>query len=214
MPVTEEVEEPFAQGIVMDGTVVAEELGNGTVAIGLSPVVSVSVAPSGIVLPITLELEVEGWVEEAVLLDVVAQGELGVIPPPSKVDEADDMLLIPLADEADGVMLIPPAGEVDDELPMLVELIALQDELTVGPRPPGLISVAPSGTTAPVALLAALVPNVPIGEVAPIPDGVMVVCALAATHAQSSASTAKDNRRRIEISWSAQENTRPALRGY
>ena len=59
MPV--EAEEPVAQGVVVPGMVVPyavpEVLGSGTVVIGLSPLVSVSVAPSGIVLPTTFDID-------------------------------------------------------------------------------------------------------------------------------------------------------------
>ncbi|WP_409189809.1 hypothetical protein [Bradyrhizobium sp. RDM4] len=166
-----------------------EVLGRGTVVIGLSPLVSASVAPSGIVLPTTPAVEATGWLEEVVLLDVVAQLELGVMPPPSKVDDEDDVVLIALADEVDDVLPIAP-----------VEPVPLQDELAIGPRPPASISVAPRGTPAPVKLFVPLEPSVPIGEVAPIAEEPTVVCALLAAQAQSSASAATSNRRRIRIS--------------
>lgn len=123
----------------------------------------VSVAPRGIERPSTLELELEGWLEVDPPLDVVAQLLLDVIPPPSNVEGADD------------VVPLPP-----------VEPLALQEEPTVGPRPPGLISVAPRETPAAVKPLAPLEPIVPKGEVAPIPDGAMVVCASLAAQANKS----------------------------
>ncbi|TYO67437.1 hypothetical protein FXV83_05515 [Bradyrhizobium hipponense] len=187
-PVIEEAEEPDVHGAVY---AVPEVLGSGTAVIGLSPLVSASVAPSGIVPPTTPAVEVAGWLEEVVLLDVVAQLELSVMPPPSKVEDGDEALLVTPV----------PIEEVDDVPIAPVEPVALHNALTVGPRPPESISVAPSGTPAPVKLLLVpLEPSVPIGEVAPIAEGPVVVCASLAALAQSSASAATNNRRRIDIS--------------
>ncbi|MCK1341555.1 hypothetical protein ACVWWG_005182 [Bradyrhizobium sp. LB7.2] len=56
-----EAEEPVAHGVVVPGMVepyaVPEVLGSGTDVIGLSPLVSASVAPSGIVLPTTFDID-------------------------------------------------------------------------------------------------------------------------------------------------------------
>jgi hypothetical protein len=165
LPVAPEAEE-FAHGVVVPGAVVPNVLGSGTVSIGLRPLVPVSVAPSGIVLPITLEFEVEDEAGVVPLPDVVVQLELGDgIPPPSKV------------------------GDVDDVVP-LAELAALQVELGARPRPPGSISVAPSGTPAPLEPPVTLVPIVPRGEVAPNPDGLMAVWALLAAQVQKIARAA------------------------
>ena len=157
-PVIEEAEEPLAHGIVVPGGVVPyvmpDVLGSGTTGIGLMPLVPVSVAPSGMVLPITLGFVPDTWVEDVPPLDVAAQVELGVRPPPSKVEEDVD----------DDVALVPP-----------VEAVALQAELGAGPRPPGSISVAPSGTPVPFEPFVPLVPIVLSGEVAPIPEGLTAV---------------------------------------
>jgi hypothetical protein len=51
-----EAEEPVAHGMV-EPYAVPEVLGSGTDVIGLSPLVSASVAPSGIVLPTTFDLD-------------------------------------------------------------------------------------------------------------------------------------------------------------
>ena len=146
VPVPPDIDEPVepvvhgvASGMVAP-LVMVDVDGGGTVNIGLSPLVPVSVAPSGIVLPITLDFAVDGWVEAAPLPDAVAQLALDVSPPPSNVEEVDD---------------VPPP-----------ELVVLQDGLVVGPSPPGLISVAPRGT--PVALTP-LVPLVSNGDVTPSP---------------------------------------------
>jgi hypothetical protein len=171
----------FAQGIVLPGVVspdvIAEMLGSGTVGIGLRPLVPVSVAPSGIALPITLEPEVEAWTGVVSLPVVVVQPEPDdIMPPPSKAEEVDDMLLVPLD-----------------------EPVALQVEPGRGPRPPGLISVAPSGMLVPFEPFVPLAPNVPSGEVAPIPEELMVLCALPVAQAQRTARAAIENRR-IDIS--------------
>lgn len=158
MPTPPVIEEPVAHGVVEPGMVVPyavpDALGSGTAGIGLMPLVPVSVAPSGMVLPITLEFIPDTWVEDVPPLDVAAQVELGVRPPPSKVEEDVD----------DNVALVP-----------FVEAVALQAELGAGPRPPGSISVAPSGTPVPFALFVPLVPIVLSGEVAPIPEGLTAV---------------------------------------
>lgn len=169
----------FAHGAVVPGVVVpyviAEGSGSGTVGIGLTPLVPVSVAPSGIALPITLEPEGEAKAGVLPLPDVVVQLELGaVIPPPSKVEEVDDVLLIP------------------PEVPL-----ALQVELGTVPRPPGSISVAPSGM--PV-LFVPFVPMVLRADVVPNADGVTVVCALLAAQPQNSVRAVINSRRRIEVS--------------
>jgi hypothetical protein len=129
--------------------------------------VPISVAPSGIVLPITLEFVPDTCVEAVPPLGFDVQMELGVRPPPSKAVE-----------------------DVDDDVVSPVEPVELQVELGEGPRPPGSISVAPSGTPAPVKPLVPLVPDVPVGEVVPIPSGLVVVCAWPATQGAKNARTA------------------------
>ena len=158
-PVIEEAEEPLAHGVVAPGLVVPcvvmrDVLGSGTTGIGLMPLVPVSVAPSGMVLPITLGFVPDTWVEDVPLLDVAAQLKLVVRPPPSKVGEDLD----------DDAALVPPT-----------KAVALQVELGSGPRPPGSISVAPSGTPVPLGPFVPLVPIVLSGGVAPIPKGLMAV---------------------------------------
>ena len=93
----------------------------------------------------------------------------------------------------------------------LVEPVALQ---AVVPRPPGSISVAPRGMVVMLELLVPLAPGMPSGEVAPIPEGLTAVCALLAPQVNSSASAAIDNRRCIEISWSALRDTQPGQRSH
>ncbi|WP_369721910.1 hypothetical protein AB8Z38_33945 [Bradyrhizobium sp. LLZ17] len=60
-PLIEEAEEPDVHGAVVYA--VPEVLGSGTAVIGLSPLVSASVAPSGIVPPTTPAVEAAGWLE-------------------------------------------------------------------------------------------------------------------------------------------------------
>jgi hypothetical protein len=152
----------------------------GTVINGLMPALSISVEPSGIVPPFTVKFEfvVVDQSGEAVPLDVAllagalveAQAEVMVEPnpPPSKTEPVTDVETIP--DPLDPV--------VPEDIPENADPLVLQFETGAGLKPPGSISVAPSGI--PVALfdpLDALEPSMPSGEVAPRPDVVIALCA-------------------------------------
>jgi hypothetical protein len=152
-------------------------LGIGTPISGLTPPLSISVAPSGIVPPFSVALEVVSDVDsgEAEPLEVtpVTDAQLDVEladpfepnPPPSK-----DEFVPPDID------VIP--DPLDPERPENEEPLALQFELAVGLRPPGSISVAPSGMPVPLFdPMDALEPNMPSGDVAPMAGVPIMLCA-------------------------------------
>ncbi|MCK1478227.1 hypothetical protein ABIB06_002099 [Bradyrhizobium sp. LB8.2] len=140
--------------------VIVEVLGSGTVTNGLTPVLPVSVAPSGIELPMTDPLELAPGVDEPVApADDEVQPEVISNPPPSKV--------VPAA-VIDVVLFVPEDCEP-------VEPLAPQDGVGAGLRPPGSISVDPSGLPETVVPLVPFVPNTPSGEVAPIAEGLTEV---------------------------------------
>jgi hypothetical protein len=160
-----------------------EPLGIGTVISGLTPALSISVEPSGIVPPFNVKFEfvVVDESGEAVPLDVALLGDAFVEaqaevivepnPPPSKIEPVTDVEAIP--DPLDPV--------IPEDIAENVDPLALQFETGAGLRPPGSISVAPSGI--PVALfdpLDTLEPSTPSGDVAPMPALVIALCAWAA----------------------------------
>jgi hypothetical protein len=141
----------------------------GEVISGLTPALSISVEPSGIAPPFNVKFEFAVVDEsgEAVPLDIAllagtlveTQAEVIVEPnpPPSKIEPVTD------------VEAIPPEN---------ADPLVSQFETGAGLKPPGSISVAPSGI--PVALfdpLDALEPGMPSGGVAPRPDVVIALCA-------------------------------------
>jgi hypothetical protein len=142
-------------------------LGIGTPISGLMPPLSISVAPSGIVPPFSVVLEVvpdvdsgEATPVEVMLLDPQTEVELidpvELNPLPSKVEFVPDIEVIP--------------DPLDPESPELAPL-ALQFELAVGLRPPGLISVAPNGMPVPpFDPVDVLEPSMPSGDVAPMAE--------------------------------------------
>jgi len=98
-------------------------------------------------------------------------------------------------------------GESGEAVPLDVALLADAFDIGAGLRPPGSISVAPSGI--PVALfdpLDALEPSTPSGEVAPIPGTVITLCACAAP--QPSRTTAA-MREKILMKSSSLRESRP-----
>jgi hypothetical protein len=145
-------------------------VGAGTVMMGLTPPLSISIAPSGIVPPLSVELELPPEFDsgeavppgdsvcDEVQLDVEFVDGTAVNPPPSNVEVAP--IVIPVMPEA----FVPDSPEP----------LALQFTVTVGLTPPGSISVAPSGMPVP---LDPLGPNVPSGDVAPIAGVLIEVCA-------------------------------------
>jgi hypothetical protein len=155
----------------------SEPLDIGTMINGLTPPLLISVEPSGIAPPFKVKFELVPIVESgdavpvdvAVLIDAPGDAQTEVVvepnPPPSKVE--------PMV----GVEPMP-----DEDIPELaVNPLALQFESGAGLKPPGSISVAPSGI--PVGLfdsLGALEPGTPNGDVAPMPPLVIGLCAWAA----------------------------------
>ena len=156
-----------------------ELLDIGTVISGLTPALSISVEPSGIVPPFNVKFEfvVVDESGEAVLVDVALGTDAPVDvqpevmaepnPPPSKTEPAAGVAAIP-----------EPLNPVIPEDPLV-----LQAATGAGLKPPGSISVAPSGI--PVVLfdpLDALEPSMPSGDVAsrdviPMPASVIALCA-------------------------------------
>jgi hypothetical protein len=145
----------------------AVTVGAGTVSIGLMPMLLSSVAPSGIVPPLSVKVEPDPGVDsgDAVPLDETVGEEAqldidvaeAVDPPPSKVEFV-------AADDPVPETLVPESPEE----------LALQFGLGAGLKPPGSTSVAPSGRPVPLAPVA---PSVPSGDVTPIPGMLVEVCA-------------------------------------
>jgi hypothetical protein len=140
--------------------------------IGLTPPLSSSVEPSGIAPPSSLNWEPvtavvsgeavpfeEGGCNEAQPATELAD-PFAAIPPPSKIDAAP--VIVPVVPEA--LIAYPP--EPDARMP--------QFGFGAGLKPPGLISVAPNGMPVP---LDPPEPSMPRGEVAPIADGLIELCA-------------------------------------
>jgi hypothetical protein len=165
----------------------------GTVINGLTPALSISVEPSGIVPPFKIKFEFVPIVESgeavpvdvAVLTDAPGDAQTEVVepnPPPSKVEPMPGVE--PMPDALDPVM--------PEDIPEFADPLALQFESGAGLKPPGLISVAPSGI--PVGLfdpLGALEPGTPSGDVAPMPPLVIGLCAFAAPQPNMIAATMK-----------------------
>jgi hypothetical protein len=160
----------------VEPTIVAEPahgvalLGAGTVSMGLTPPLSNSVAPSGIVPPLSLRLELPPGLDSGeavpagdstcddVQLDVEVADPVALNPPPSKVEVAPVPVVL---------------GALAPDIPKL-DPLALQFAVAAGLTPPGSISVAPSGMPVP---LDPVEPSVPSGEVAPIADVLVGLCA-------------------------------------
>jgi hypothetical protein len=156
----------------------------GTVINGLTPALSISVEPSGIAPPFSVKFELVPIVESgdavpvdvAVLTDAPGDAQTEVVvepnPPPSNIEPVTDVE--PMPDALDPIM--------PEDIPELaVNPLVLQFESGAGLKPPGSISVAPSGI--PVGLfdpLDALEPGTPSGDVAPMPPLVIGLCASAA----------------------------------
>ena len=176
-PIAAPVVEPMHDGIRL--------LDIGAVISGLTPALSISVEPSGIVPPFNVKNEfVPGDAKPpdvALLADALVEAHAEVVvepnPPPSKA-EPTDVEAIPE----------PLSPVMPEDIPeYAADPLVLQFEIGAGLKPPGSISVAPSGI--PVALfdpLGALKPSTPGGDVAsgdvvPMPVSVMALCAWAAS---------------------------------
>jgi hypothetical protein len=147
--------------------VVVVVVGAGTVNIGAMPPLSISVAPRGIVPPVIFDPELDS--DEAAPLetfdDAVVQLELAgpalARPPPSNI--VPEFVVGPAPP-------LPDAPDSDDD-PVNAQFVP------AGLNPPGSSSVAPSGM---LLLFDPPEPNTPSGEVVPIADAVVEVCAGAA----------------------------------
>jgi hypothetical protein len=104
-------------------------------------------------------------------------------PPPSNVEP----------DVVEVAELVPEIPFVVDMLPRIEGSVGTHD--VAGLKPPGSISVAPSGTPVPVA---ALEPRIPSGDVAPMPGRVVALWAAAAPQ-PSKIMTVTTHARRIAI---------------
>jgi hypothetical protein len=168
--------------------------GPGTLIIGLTPALPISVAPSGTVPPFSVDPAFAAGfasgdpipVDDAVLgaeaqeLDTIAvpDGKLPaatpVNPPPSKLELAP---LVPepvICDE-----LVPIEEPIIELVPIGELIVATQLEplpaIGRGLTPPGFISVAPSGI--PAGDPAEVEPGIPSGDVAGRPGVAIVLCA-------------------------------------
>ena len=144
----------------------------GTVSIGLTPPELISVDPNGIPVGRTV--------------DPVVPRE-GTTPPPEiavvePVVQPDAELIVPLMLFDTPPALVPPKT-------------GLPQPPGMGLKPPGLISVAPNGIpvpvdpsagnvvpVAPIIPVEPLMPGMPRGEVAPIPEGGITLCACSGLH--------------------------------
>jgi hypothetical protein len=173
----------------------SEPLDMGTMINGLTPPLLISVEPSGIAPPFKVKFEFVPIVESgdavpvdvAVLTDAPGDAQAEVVvepnPPPSKVEPM--VGVEPRPDALDPVM--------PEDIPELAaNPLALQFESGAGLKPPGSISVAPSGI--PVGLfdpLGALEPGTPSGDVAPMPGLIITLCAWAAPQPNRIAATVR-----------------------
>jgi hypothetical protein len=129
--------------------------GAGTVIIELTPALSISVAPSGMVPPLRVNPLDPGI-------------ESGEAVPLDKTAEEDVQFDVEAAEPAASS---PPPSKVELPAPVVPQL-----EPAAGLKPPGLISVAPSGIPVPFDPLDPLVPGVPSGEVVPMAEVPVAVC--------------------------------------
>ena len=150
--------------------------GIGTPISGLTPPLSISVAPSGIVPPFSVVLEVVPDVDSGEATPV----EVMLLDPQTGVEFIDPVELNPLPSKVEFVLpdvdVIP--DPLDPESPEYEAPLALQFELAVGLRPPGSISVAPSGMPVPpFDPVDVLEPSMPSGDVAPMAEVPIMLCA-------------------------------------
>jgi hypothetical protein len=182
-------------------------LGAGIPINGLMPALLISVAPRGTTPPLSLVVtlapgfdsgeaiptdETAPDEESEQLLEAVTDPMPDPMPPPSNDD------VVPRVPDA-----IPPAiPDEDESIPAQLELLNVLEVLKllepldvgpigIGPKPPGLISVAPSGI--PVAVLE-VEPRMPSGDVPPIPGVVMRLCAKPTWQLKRIAVAAMNNR--------------------
>jgi hypothetical protein len=161
-----------------------ELLDIGTVISGLTPALSISVEPSGIVPPFKVKvgfapmdesgeaMPVDAPLAPNALVEAQAEAMVEPNPPPSKTEPATGV-------EA---MADPLSPVMPEDIPeYAADPLVLQFEIGAGLKPPGSISVEPSGI--PVALFdpaGVLEPRIPSGDVAPMPELVIVPAPLIA----------------------------------
>jgi hypothetical protein len=174
---------------------------------GLTPALNISVEPRGIVPPSSLVVPIVPGLDsgDAVPVDKTTpdggdtqplEGTIEPMPPPSN----DVVPVAPVTPVAPVIPVVPVIPIVPDAAPPVTpeeEVVAMQPELLdvgpigVGPKPPGLISVAPSGI--PVGRPDEVVPGMPSGDVSPMLG--MAVCAKPASQLKRTATAAMNNRR-------------------
>jgi hypothetical protein len=183
-----------AHGVVM-------LLGAGMPIMGLTPALPISVEPRGIVPPLSIDAALMPGLDngDAIPVDGVRPDAVGaqlpdvdvpipVVPPPSKVE------LAPVAADP----ACPGASIPEEDMPVVKQLEPLTEEPTgAGLKPPGSISVAPSGI--PVGKLEEVEPGMPSGDVTPRP-GVPIVLWASAGALLNKSTAASTNNRRIDTS--------------
>jgi hypothetical protein len=158
----------------------AETLGAGIATLGLSPGVPRSVEPKGIA-----ELPADPN-DCAVVCPVVGGPDIpdvDAVAPDEPAEVADPQAVDPVEADADP----PPSNAELDPVVAGPVGAAVEQGMTIGLRPPGLSSVAPSGI--PLVAGGASELKVPSGEVAPIP-AVALACAKLGLELRSQMATA------------------------
>jgi hypothetical protein len=178
---------------------VAVMLGAGMPISGLTPPLSISVAPSGMAPLPRFDVALAPWIDsgEAVPADETTpddgkeqpfEVDAEAAPPPSNVE------VIPVVPDVIPVVpkAAPPVIPVEDEV--LATQVVLLDigPIGVGPMPPGSISVAPNGI--PVGE-PEVEPGIPSGDVSPMPGVLVTLCVRPASQLKRTTAAAMINRR-------------------
>jgi hypothetical protein len=187
---------PLPIGLLLAGLVI---IGAGTVTNGLMPPPFISVAPSGIVPPLSVdEPPTDGFISgDAMPADEVpaVAGGHELITPPSNVDMVPRLEDVPLTVEVVIPETDPPVADAspDPALAAVVGQLERPGLTGIGLMPPGLTSVAPSGI--PDSEVEEVEPGMPSGEVDPMAGPPMTVCATAASQLSRIAILTTMNRR-------------------
>jgi hypothetical protein len=160
-------------------------LGPGTVIMGLTPPLSISVAPSGIAPPSIVRLELP-----------LGFGNGEAVPPEDST--CDDVQ--PEAEIVDDPDNPPPSNVEVVPTPLIPDRpepppLALQFVPVAGLKPPGSTSVAPSGRPVPIDPLDPSDPSDPSGDVGPIAGVLIAFCACPAPQLIKSAAVMTSKRR-------------------
>jgi hypothetical protein len=200
---------PLVARLDEDSVPVAEPMHGVTVVLGagmpinwLTPPLSSSVAPRGIVPPLraVAALVPGGDSGDASPVETTA-GDVDVqplesvpepMPPPSNGE------LIPVDPDVPATVVLEDVEEVDmeeEDVEVVPTQLVLFDigPIGVGPIPPGSISVAPSGI--PVGEPDAAEPGIPSGDVNPMPGAFVVLWATQASQPKARTTAAMINRR-------------------